>query len=170
MTKEYIQKLRDLGEGFTIEYKKNKNKLSSDVYETVCSFSNRYGGHILLGVIEVERDGRKVGQVVGVDRNEVYHMKRDFINCLNNPNMFRPSLYLELEEFEYDGKLILCTYVPPTSSLCYCNKRIFDRNDDADQDITDKTGRIAEVITRKSSEYYEQKVLPSFVLLFPCLS
>lgn len=160
MTKEHMQELLDSGEGFTIEYKKNENKLSSDVYETVSSFSNRYGGHILLGVIEVERDGRKIGQVTGVDKNEVYHMKRDFINCLNDPQMFNPSLYLELEEFDYDGMTILWTYVPPTSSLCYCNKRIYDRNDDSDQDITDKTGRIAEVITRKSAEYREQKVLP----------
>ncbi len=160
MTRETIQKLLDMGESFTIEYKKNKNRLSSDVYETVCSFGNRYGGHILLGVTEVERDGRRVGNVTGVDKNEVYNMRRDFINNLNNPNMFRPSLYLELEEFDYDGKTVLWTYVPPTSSLCFFNKKVFDRNGDADQDITDKTDRIAEMISRKSSEYREQMILP----------
>ena len=49
MTREFMQKLLDSGEGFTIEYKKNENKLSSDVFETISSFSNRYGGHVLLG-------------------------------------------------------------------------------------------------------------------------
>ena len=34
MTREFMQKLLDSGEGFTIEYKKNENKLSSDVFET----------------------------------------------------------------------------------------------------------------------------------------
>lgn len=160
MTRERMQELLDSGEGFTIEYKKNENELSSDVYETVSSFSNRYGGHILLGVIEVERDGHKVGQVTGVNKDKVYNMKRNFITNLNNPNMFKPTLYLELHEFDYDGMTILWTYVPPTSSLCYYKKRVYDRNDDSDQDISDANDRVAEAITRKSSEYLEQKVLP----------
>ncbi len=124
MTREYVQKLLDSGESYTIEYKKNESKLSSDVYETVGSFSNRYGGHILLGVVEEERDGRKVGIVKGVDKDRIYDMKRDFINSLNNPTKFKPTLYLELDEFDYDGKTVLWTYVPPTSGLCYCDKKV----------------------------------------------
>ncbi len=160
MTRELFQKLLDSGEGYTIEYKKNEMKLSSDVYETVSSFSNRYGGHILLGVVETEKDGHKVGLVKGVDKNCIYEMKRNFINDLNNPNKFRPTLYLELEEFEYDGKTVLWTYVPPTSSLCYCDNRIYDRVGDADQNITEKTARIAETVSRKSMDYREQQILP----------
>ncbi len=160
MTREYLQKLLDSGESYTIEYKKNESKLSSDVYETVGSFSNRYGGHILLGVVEEERDGRKVGIVKGVDKDRIYDMKRDFINSLNNPTKFKPTLYLELDEFDYDGKTVLWTYVPPTSGLCYCDKKVYDRNGDADQDITDKTDRLADTISRKSSEYREQQIMP----------
>lgn len=51
MTKKLLEKLLTSGESYTIEYKKCINKLSESVYETVCSFSNRYGGYILLGVI-----------------------------------------------------------------------------------------------------------------------
>jgi len=143
-----------------LSIKKNETKLSSDVYETVSSFSNRYGGHILLGVIETEQNGRKIGVVKGVDKNSIYEMKRNFINVLNNPNKFKPTLYLELEEFEYDGKIVLWTYVPPTSSLCYCDNMIYDRVGDADQNITEKTARIAEMIFRKSLDYREQQILP----------
>ncbi|MBQ7558368.1 MAG: putative DNA binding domain-containing protein [Lachnospiraceae bacterium] len=160
MTREFMQKLLDSGEGFTIEYKKNENKLSSDVFETISSFSNRYGGHVLLGVVETEKDGHKVGEVRGVNKDSVYDMKRNFITTLNNPNMFKPTLYLELEEFDYDGMTVLWTYVPPMSQLCYCNKRVYDRNDDSDQDVTDKNDRVAEIISRKSSEYREQQILP----------
>lgn len=160
MTREFMQKLLDSGEGFTIEYKKNENKLSSDVFETISSFSNRYGGHVLLGVVEVEKDGHKIGEVRGVNKDSVYDMKRNFITTLNNPNMFKPTLYLELEEFDYDGMTVLWTYVPPMSQLCYCNKRVYDRNDDSDQDVTDKNDRVAEIISRKSSEYREQQILP----------
>ncbi len=160
MNREFMQNLLDSGEGYTIEYKKNENKLSSDVFETISSFSNRYGGHILLGVIEVEKSGRKVGQVKGVDKDRVYDIKRDFITSLNNPTKFKPTLYLELEEFDYDGKTVLWTYVPPMSQICYCDKRIYDRIEDSDQDITDKNDRVAEIISRKSSDYREQQILP----------
>ncbi len=160
MTKEYMQNLLDSGEGFTIEYKKCANKLNSDVFETVSSFSNRYGGHILLGVIEIERDGRKVGEVTGVDKDSIYDIKRDFISILNNPNKFQPTLYLELEEFDYEGKTVLWTYVPPLSQLCYCDKKVYDRNGDGDQDVTNKNERLAEIISRKSAEYREQKIFP----------
>ena len=160
MTREFMQNLLDSGEDFTIEYKKNESELSSDVFETVSSFSNRYGGHILLGVIEVEKGDRKIGKVTGVDKDKVYDMKRNFITNLNNPNLFKPTLYLALEEFDYDGMTILWTYVPPLSQLCYCKKRIYDRKGDSDQDVTDKNDRIAEIISRKSAEYHEQKILP----------
>lgn len=52
------------GESFTIEYKKCSNTLSSSVFETVCSFSNRYGGFILLGVDDN-------GTVLGVQKEAV---------------------------------------------------------------------------------------------------
>jgi ATP-dependent DNA helicase RecG len=48
-----IQRILDLiksGEGMTIEFKESRNKLNKNIYETVCSFLNRLGGDIILGV------------------------------------------------------------------------------------------------------------------------
>jgi ATP-dependent DNA helicase RecG len=45
------QLIRD-GEGLTVEFKRCAKELPKGVYKTVCAFSNRYGGHILLGVLE----------------------------------------------------------------------------------------------------------------------
>lgn len=42
--------LMEQGEGLTVEFKKSQKDITKDVYETVCSFSNRDGGHIFLGV------------------------------------------------------------------------------------------------------------------------
>ena len=78
MTKEFLRQLLDSGEGFTIEYKLCENKLSNSVYETVCSFSNRYGGYLLLGVEEIEKDGCKVGRVIGVNRPRRYRSSVDW--------------------------------------------------------------------------------------------
>jgi len=44
------------GESDRVEFKESKTQLTSDVLDTVCSFSNHTGGHLLLGV----RDDRDV--------------------------------------------------------------------------------------------------------------
>ena len=50
MTKEVIIGLIAQGEGVTIEFKECRNEIASEIYPTVCSFSNRFGGHIIMGV------------------------------------------------------------------------------------------------------------------------
>ena len=57
MTVEKLEELLQAGEGFTIEYKECVNELNNSVFETVCSFSNRYGGYMLLGIKEVNHKG-----------------------------------------------------------------------------------------------------------------
>ena len=156
MTEEKIRELLNAGEGFTVEYKECVGGLNDSVFETVASFSNRYGGYLLLGVSEV--DGK--GAVLGVNRNAVPAIKKNFINMLNNPNKMAPSLYLSLEEFEIDGKLILWVYVPISSQVEFCDKRIWDRNGDADQDITNSVDLVANLFSRKSASYHERKIFP----------
>ncbi len=87
------------GEKITVEFKSCTNEISESVYEIVSSFSNRYGGWIILGV----KDG---GSPVGVNRNAARDMKINFITQLNNINKMSPTLYLSNEEFEYEGKLV----------------------------------------------------------------
>ncbi len=156
MTEEKILALLNHGEDFTVEYKECTNGLNNSVFETVASFSNRYGGYLLLGVRE---DGDST-TVTGVNRNAVSSIKKNFINTLNNPSKINPPLYLNLEEFEIDGRIILWTYIPVSSQVEFCDKRIFDRNGDADQDITNSTDLAAAVFTRKSAAYSERRIFP----------
>ena len=136
LTNEKLEKLLNDGEGFTIEFKKCKDTLPASVFETVCSFSNRYGGFILLGVDDS-------GKVLGVEPSAVQKIKKDFINTLNNPNKIRPSLFLNLEEYEYEEKRILWVYVPVNSDVEFCDGKVFDRNGEADQDITKSVDLVA---------------------------
>lgn len=156
MTIEKLEELLQAEEGFTVEYKECVNGLNNSVFETVCSFSNRYGGYILLGVKEVDNKG----VVIGVNPNCVTDIKKNFVNMLNNPNKMHPSLYLNLEEIEYRGKKVLWVYVPVSSQIEFCNGKIYDRNGDADQDISTSADLVANISNRKSATYTERMVFP----------
>ena len=84
-----IQRILDLiksGEGMTIEFKESRNKLNKNIYETVCSFLNRLGGDIILGVDDH-------GQIVGIDSDQVAQIKKEFASNLNNRQKVNP-LYI----------------------------------------------------------------------------
>ena len=55
MDSKEIKQLIQNGEKIDVEFKESKNALTKDVFDTVCSFNNRNGGHILLGVMIKER-------------------------------------------------------------------------------------------------------------------
>lgn len=156
MTTEKLEELLQAGEGFTIEYKECVNGLNDSVYETVCSFSNRYGGYILLGIKEVNHQA----VAIGINPNCITDMKKNFVNMINNPNKIYPSLYLNLEEMEYKGMKILWVYVPISSQIEFCNNRIYDRNEDADQDVSTSAELVANISNRKSATYTERRIFP----------
>ncbi|MCL1875803.1 MAG: putative DNA binding domain-containing protein [Synergistaceae bacterium] len=151
-----LNKLRQLiqnGEGLTVEFKRCEKEISSNVYETVSAFSNRYGGYILLGVEDN-------GEVSGVNPEAVAKIKKDFANSLNNPQRFAPTLFLVLEEAELDGKIILWCYVPPDSQVVLFSGKIYDRAVDGDMDITRNSMMVTQIHQRKMADYSERKVFP----------
>ena len=91
MTADFMRDLLDKREKITIEYKECQNGIHNDVYETVCSLSNRYGGYIVMGA---EDDGTPIG----ITKSLIRDMKRNFVNQLNNPDKMSPTLYLSIEE------------------------------------------------------------------------
>ncbi len=156
MTVGKLEELLQAGEGFTIEYKECVNGLNNSVFETVCSFSNRYGGYMFLGVKEINHKG----VVVGVNPKCIVDMKKNFVNMLNNPQKIHPSLYLNLEEIQYKGMIVLWVYVPVSSQIEFCNNKIYDRNEDADQDVSTSADLVANISSRKSATYTERKIFP----------
>jgi len=153
MTTDRIRQLLAAGEGLTIEYKECVGALGKSVWETVCAFSNRYGGHLILGVSDS-------GALIGVDRNAAGQIKKDFANALNNPQKIAPSLFLGFDEVEIDGKLLLYARIPVSSQIQTCEGRIYDRNMDGDYDITTSSELVAQVALRKSADYTERKIFP----------
>lgn len=97
---ENLMSLIRQGEGLTVEFKKSTKDITKDVYDTVCSFSNRDGGHIFLGV-------KDNGTILGVEINCVEQMKKNFVTTINNERKICPPLYLTPEEYEVDGRILL---------------------------------------------------------------
>lgn len=87
MTSKEIKELIQNGEKIDVEFKESKHTLSKDVYDTVCSFNNRNGGHIVLGV----NDKR---EIVGVTADKVDKIIKEFTSGINNSKKIYPPLYL----------------------------------------------------------------------------
>lgn len=141
------------GEGVSVEFKECKNALPKNVFETLCSFLNRFGGDIFLGVAND-------GTILGVDKENSQKIRADLVSAMNNPQKIFPTVYLPVDEIEIDGRIILHIYVPESSQVHHTNRRIFDRNEDGDFDITDNTDLVAAMYIRKQREYTENTVFP----------
>ena len=81
------------------------------VYDTVCSFSNREGGIIVLGV-------KDNGEVLGIDPDAIDRIKKDFVTSINNGQKINPPLYLQPETYTIDERTVLVIQVPVSSQVC----------------------------------------------------
>ncbi len=146
-----LQKMIEAGENINVEFKKSRAKVTKDVYETVCAFSNRDGGHIFLGVNDN-------GEILGIEEDRIDKVKKEFVTSVNNENKMYPPLYLTPVEYEIDEKHILYIHVPVSQDVCRCNGRIYDRNHEADIDITHHSDEVYRLYAGKSGTYFVNKV------------
>lgn len=152
MDSKAIKEILDIGETIAVEFKRCGNGIESDVYETVCSFLNRFGGDIFLGVLDD-------GTVLGVPENAAADMVRNFISCVSNPALFTPTVYLSPKVLKYEGKTIIHIHVLPSAEVHSYKKIIYDRIDDADVKVT-ATSQIAQMYIRKQEIFTERKLYP----------
>ena len=143
------------GENQIVEFKKSTTDITKDVYESICAFSNRDGGHIFLGI-------KDNGEILGIDPAYIGKMKKDFVTAVNNANKMYPPLFLIPAEYELCGKQILYIYVPVGTQVCRCSGRIYDRNNESDIDITDNEELVYKLYARKQGTYFVNKVLPEW--------
>ena len=153
MTQAQLQKMIQGGENISVEFKKCTTELNNLVFDTVCSFLNRTGGHLILGVDDD-------GNVVGVNANCIDNMIKNFINTVNNPELLNPTFYFSPEIFTIEGKNIIYVYIPESSQVHRYKGKIYDRVGDADNDITNSHYLINNIYLRKNKEFTENEVLP----------
>ena len=148
-----LLKIINNGEGTSIEFKEAKKKLPDSLFESICSMLNRNGGHIFLGVNDD-------GKVIGVYKDYIKDIKKDFVSQCNNPEKLFPTAHLDIKEYVVDEKHILYFYVYESSDDHKTANKIYDRNEDGDFEITTNTTQISNLYIRKSSTYIENKIYP----------
>lgn len=153
MISEQLKNIIRDGEGLTVEFKECRTHINRDVYETICAFLNRNGGHIILGVDDN-------GNITGIEMDALPQIKKDLVNQLNNPQKINPPIYILPETVDVEGKSFLYLYVPESSQVHRCNGKIFDRNEDGDFDITNHPDDVAHLYIRKQSSFSENYIYP----------
>ena len=152
MESSAIQKFLALGENVCVEFKRGGNGFENDAMQTVCSFLNRFGGDIFLGITDD-------GKICGVPEKAAPDMIKNFITRISDSNLFSPTILLIPEIMQYEGKTIIHVHIPPSAEVHTFKKDIYDRVGDADVKVT-ATGAIAQMYIRKQSIFTEKKIYP----------
>lgn len=150
MTQDELMQVLQAGESSMVEFKRCSELPHTDTFETVCSFANRSGGSIYLGVDDD-------GQVLGVDSKRVSEIERNVVNVVSNRKMFEPAPMVETEHIEYDERIIVRIWVAPSSSVVRFKGAVFDRIADVDTHIESDI-QISQMYIRKQNYYSERRI------------
>ena len=100
MTPDKLKAIIAQKEGTEIEFKESKDNLARKVYDSICAFLNRRGGHVVLGA-------KDNGEIVGINPAKVQEPIDQLAKDMNNPQLFKPTYYLTYEPMDIDGKKII---------------------------------------------------------------
>ncbi|MCO5268239.1 MAG: putative DNA binding domain-containing protein [Brumimicrobium sp.] len=106
--KELLKKLSDL-EWEDFEVKAAKSTIPKDVWETVSSFSNSFGGWIILGIQQKGKDFL----IEGVNNAE--KLEQDFLATLRGGQKFNIPILPNCKFYKIGDKKVLGFYIPPSS-------------------------------------------------------
>ena len=152
MTPDKLKAIIAQKEGTEIEFKESKDSLARKVYESICAFLNRRGGHVVLGA-------KDNGEIVGINPAKVQEQMDQLAKDMNNPQLFKPTYYLTYEPMDIDGKKIIYFYVPESNQAHSYKGIYYDRNQDGDFELR-STEQIANLFIRKSRMKTEDRVYP----------
>lgn len=150
VTPEELKSHISSGEGLTCEFKRCGDIPGNDTFETICSFANRQGGNIFLGV---EDDG----SVCGVNEKSALGIEQNLVKKLNDPSCFKPSPFVEIERVRFEGALVIRVWVPAGPAVYSWKGVIYDRVSDSDIKVRGDD-QIALMYLRKQNLYSERRV------------
>ena len=157
MREDQFIKLSQAGENAQIEYKTCYEQISDSLYETVCSFLNHSGGHILVGV-------KDNGEIVGVNPDKATTLQGNIITAIKNPDLFLPCPYFTPQILTVEGKVVLHLDIPCGQYVYRYKGKYWDRNGDADIDVTDQPELLLSLFERKNPHLFEERIVEELTL------
>ncbi|MBO7325498.1 MAG: putative DNA binding domain-containing protein [Bacteroidales bacterium] len=157
MNADQFLKLSKEGENSILEYKTCTEKVSESLYETVCSFLNHSGGKILLGV-------KDDGEIIGINPEKVLPIQASIIATIKNTECFLPCPYFTPQIIQLDKKIVLLLEIPCGQYVYRYNGRYWDRNGDADIDVTDHPALLLSLFERKNPHLFEERIVDALTL------
>ncbi len=157
MTTDKFIALTRKGEDTRIEYKTCTEEISESLYESVCSLLNHSGGQILVGV-------KNDGTILGVNPDKIEQLRTDIVNCINNPELFLPCPYFTPRIMEVEGKKVIQLDIPCGQYVYRFKGRYWDRNDDADIDVTDQPELLLSIFERKNPHLFEERIVEGLTM------
>ena len=152
MDEKELRKIIRQGEGLTIEFKRAKNALPGNLFESVTAFLNRNGGHVILGVTDDKK-------IEGVDPDCVEKLCKEIANLGNNHEKLDPPYIIAPQIVGCQGKKLIHFFIPASSQVHKTGKKIYDRSVDGDF-IVKTQSAISAMYLRKSNSYTENTVFP----------
>jgi len=152
MSIEIVNRLLHEKENIRLEFKKAKNALPSNLFESICAMLNRDGGDILLGVNDN-------GTVEGIDSEILESLVTHIVNLSNNPQKIDPPFILFPIKQQIEGKDILHIQIPSSSQLHKTVGIVFDRSNDGDFRVNNPA-QIANLYNKKRLHFTENTLYP----------
>lgn len=152
MNRDELELVVAQGEGMTVEFKRCGNQPQSDVFETVCSFANRQGGTLYLGVCDD-------GSIEGVSKESSPSIRRNIVNVANNPKLFSSAPALQIDSIDCGGRDVIRVWVPFGPEVYRFKGVVYDRVDDVDVRLVSDL-QLSAMYLRKRDVYTERKVYP----------
>ena len=149
---EELKRALEQGEGISVEFKRCGNKPESDVFETICSFANRQGGTIYLGILDD-------GTIEGVAKSNSLAIRRNIVNVTNNQKLFSSVPALQFETIDCGERDVIRVWVPFGPEVYRFKGVTYDRVDDADVRLRSDM-QLSALYLRKRDVYTERKVYP----------
>ncbi len=156
-TQEKFIALTRKGEDTRIEYKTCTEDVSESLYESVCSFLNHSGGQILVGV-------QNDGTIIGINPDKAEDLKSNIVTSINNPELFLPCPYFTPRIMEVEGKTVMLLDIPCGQYVYRFKGRYWDRNEDADIDVTDQPELLLSIFERKNPHLFEERIVEELTM------
>jgi ATP-dependent DNA helicase RecG len=146
-----LRQVINKGENSFVEFSKCTTELTDSVFQTICSFLNKEGGILIVGVHDY-------GKIVGVAEIFISNMLKKFNDTLGRE--FAPSFTLSPEVVAINEKKVLYISVPSSSQVHRYKNKVYDRVGTEVCDITYSYNLIENLYLRKRNESSENIVCP----------